>query len=389
MNATSWCKLALASLALLALAPRAEAQFVGGSVLGPGFGGPVLTTGGFAPINPYAQAGALAAINNPNLATNPFANPALDAIAATPGYVNPYNPAGWGFDPVSGFLRGIADVTTANAQSYVTIQRARILNQQALQSQIDTRRRLIEEARWERMNTPGAEDIRLRDMEMALARSRRNPPVGEIWSGKALNVLLAHLIDQQGKGNKGPLVALDEDVLKKVNVTDGTGGNVGLLKADGKIPWVPSLQGMDFASLRETLDAKLPAAVTQLKFGQPVEKGTLDDIRAALRAANAKLDEIIARLSPTDYLEAKRFLGQLDQAQRALQNPNATNYFTGKWAAKATNVNELVKQMAETGLQFAPATPGDEAAYRSLYYSLASYDANLPALIANQPMQPR
>ena len=27
---------------------------------------------------------------------------------------------------------------------------------------------------------------------------------------------------------------------------------------------------------------------------------------------------------------------------------------------------------------FAPATPTDEAAYRSLYYSLASFDAQMP-----------
>lgn len=402
MFATGWTRrAALASLALAAFVQtQAHAQFVGGVVAPTGIAGrvgfpgagPVLTTGGFVPVNPYAQAGAAAAVLSGNL-NNPYVNPAFDGIAGTPAYVNPYMPYGGGFgwgmvDPVSGYLRGIADVTTAAAQAQVTLQRSRILNQEALRSQIDTRRRLIEEARWERMNTPGAEDIRIRDMEMALARSRRNPPRGEIWSGKALNDLLIHLIDQQSRGNKGPLVALDEEVLKKINVTDGTGGNVGMLKDGGKIPWVASLQGADFMDLRESLDTKLPAAVNSLKFGQPVEKGTLDDIKAALKKAHRDLDEIIGKLSPSDYLEAKRFLNQLDESVRALQNPNATNYFTGKWAAKATTVNDLVKQMAETGLRFAPATPGDEAAYNSLHYSLASYDANLPALIASQPMGP-
>jgi hypothetical protein len=397
MHATGWSRrAALASLALVAFwGARAEAQFglfpganayqnavVGRAIGTPAFGNAALSTGGFIP-NPYATAGAAAAAAA--MVNNPFTNPAFDAIAATPGYQNPYAPYGWG-DPVSGYLRGVADVTTANAQWEVTIQRARMLNEEALRMQLGTRRAVIEQARWERMNTPGAEDIRLAEMAMSLARSRRNPPVGEIWSGKALNDLLAYLIDQQGRGNKGPLVALDEDLLKKINVTDGTGGNVGLLRDGGKITWWPQiLQGKDFATLREKLDKKLPDAVNTLKFGQPVEKGTLDDIKAAVREARKELDNNIARLLPSDYLEATRFLNQLDESIRALQNPNASNYFTGKWAAKANNVNELVKQMTDTGLRFAPATPGDEAAYRVLHNALVSYDAGMPAL-TTQPM---
>jgi len=37
-----------------------------------------------------------------------------------------------------------------------------------------------------------------------------------------------------------------------------------------------------------------------------------------------------------------------------------------------------VKFMRETGLWFAAATPGDEAAYTALYHSLAAYDAGMP-----------
>jgi len=347
-------------------------------------GGPVLTTGGFVP-NPYVQAQAAAAAAG--LANNPLTNPGFDAIAATPAYQNPYMPYGY-MDPVSGYLRGVADITTADAQWQVTIQRARMLNEETLRSQLATRRAIIEQARWERMNTPGAEDIRLAEMAMSLNRSRRNPPVGEIWSGKALNDLLAFLIDQQGRGAKGPLVPLDEEVLKKINVTDGTGGNVGLLKDGGKIPWPSVLQGQNWAQLRAALDKKLPDAVETLKFGRPVEKGTLDDIKAAMRAARQQLNDDIGKLLPSEYLEATRFLNQLDDSVRALQNPNASNYFTGKWAAKATTVNELVKQMTDTGLRFAPATPGDEAAYRAIHSALVSYDAGLAAL-TTQPMNPR
>jgi hypothetical protein len=34
--------------------------------------------------------------------------------------------------------------------------------------------------------------------------------------------------------------------------------------------------------------------------------------------------------------------------------------------------------MRDKGLWFAPATPGDESAYTSLYYALAAFEAGLP-----------
>src|SRR5262249_46030649 len=102
-------------------------------------------------------------------------------------YLNPltYNPYLSSFDPYGGFLMGVAAVTTANAQYYATIQQARILQQQANQAAIDTRRRLFDQIRYERMNTPAPEEVRVREMEVALNRSRHQPPAAEIWSGDA------------------------------------------------------------------------------------------------------------------------------------------------------------------------------------------------------------
>jgi hypothetical protein len=41
---------------------------------------------------------------------------------------------------------------------------------------------------------------------------------------------------------------------------------------------------------------------------------------------------------------------------------------------KAKTVPELIKFMADRGLQFAPAVPGDENAYQALHSALAAYD---------------
>ncbi len=344
------------------------------STYGGGYGGyglnPYLSTGG------YGGYGA-------TLTTNPYGGGTLDSSGYGGGYSNPYYP--YYSDPINGYLRGVADVTTANAQYRVTIERAKLLNEQVMQARTENRRRIFDEARYERLNTPTAEDQRVADQTTALNRARHDPPVTEIWSGKALDDLYRHLASEQGKGFKGPNVPLDEDVLKRINVSSGAGGNIGLLKDDAKLQWPVTLQSPEYADARRRIDQNLAEAVKQAKFNNPVEAGMITDLQAALKNLNDRLVQDVSDLSPSQYIEAKRYLNQLGESVRALSDPQAANYFTGKWAAKGKNVGELVKNMTDLGLRFAPAAPGDEAAYRALYHALASYDAGMGQVASGKP----
>jgi hypothetical protein len=85
-------------------------------------------------------------------------------------------------------------------------------------------------------------------------------------------------------------------------------------------------------------------------------------------------------MTPTQYVDARRFLNQLEDALTALQQPDVQNFFNGRWAAKGKTVGDLVKYMADNGLRFAPATQGDEAAYRMLQQRLAAYNMALEQL---------
>jgi hypothetical protein len=82
-----------------------------------------------------------------------------------------------------------------------------------------------------------------------------------------------------------------------------------------------------------------------------------------------------------------RFANQLNDSIRSFDNPNAANFYNGKWEVKADNVSALMDQMISQGLRFAPAAVGSEAAYRSLYNSLISYDSALTALAGPPPQQ--
>ena len=279
-----------------------------------------------------------------------------------------------------GPLTGYANVINASAQSYVTIQQARLVRQQANQAMIDTRRKIFDQIRYERMSIPTPEEVRVRDMEIALGRSRRNPPLTEIWSGEALNSLLNYLIKQQGAGLRGPRVDLDEEMLKHINVNPGTGGNAGLLRDGGVLRLPLPLQRPEFTEDVKLLRKLLPAAVEQAQAGKGVDGALQSDIQKSLDNMSAILNKSInsanSDLTSSHYIESRRYINYLTEALRALQNPDALK----KWTARGRTVAELIKNMDESGLRFAPATPGDEGPYRALHNALNAYDAGLTQL---------
>jgi hypothetical protein len=129
-------------------------------------------------------------------------------------------------------------------------------------------------------------------------------------------------------------------------------------------------------------------AVNVAKFGNAVDPGKLKDMKAELGRLNATLHNDINDMSPSQYIEAKRYLNLLDDAIRALEDPKVGNYFNQNWVAKGKNVAELVKYMTDKGLRFAPAVPGDADAYRSLYHALHAFDAGMPTVASGSSRGP-
>jgi RNA polymerase sigma factor (sigma-70 family) len=281
-------------------------------------------------------------------------------------------------DPYSGYLRGNADVMGATGRFLMNQQEARHTAEQVRQARIDTRRKLFDEYLYERTNTPTLEDERERSQALEVRRSLSDPPVTEIWSAKALNDLLRDAQKLQAQGSNGPRVALDAGVLERINVVaGGRAGNVGLLKREGQLTWPPALLAAQLprgaTDLRQQIDALLPNAISQAVHGT-VDPRILKELHHSLGALQGLLAEAVGRFPPNRYIEARRFLNDLDDGLRLLEQPHAGLYFTDKYAAKGRTVPELVEHMTQEGLAFAPAVAGDEAAYVALHRALADYE---------------
>lgn len=342
--------------------------------------------GALPPLGPLGSPyGAI--VSNPYAAATP--SPSAYAPQATPfrsgnSLYNPYAPT---IVPPSGaYLMGAASVIDSQSQFMIARERAALMREDVKRSKLYTLRQTQEQRIWERNNLPTMQDDIERARAEELRRSRNNPTMAEVWSGKSLNDLLENAAKLQGQGMIGPALPLEDEVLKHINVSAGQGGNIGLLKNDGMLPWPPPLRTAPFSEPREGIDKLLPIVVKQAQFG-PVDQGSLRDLDAQVKQLHAALSREVQNLPPTQYVEAKRFMKQVDDAVKALQQPNVTSFFTRKLSAKGKTVGELVKSMAGDGLRFAPATPGDEAAYAALHRALVTYEGALHGPQGGQPRQ--
>jgi hypothetical protein len=281
-------------------------------------------------------------------------------------------------------MRGTADIVTAQGKWMQSLQQASLTKEQVRQSRIDTQRKSFDEYYYERKNTPTFEQDRASYQDQQLQRSLNNPPESEIVSGQALNDVLDDLVKlTKDRSLHAPAAGLDEDILRKINLTAGSGnGNAGLLKNDARLTWPLAFRDEAYKTDRELVSGLAPEAVHQAINGR-VDAGTLRELTAAAQRLRQNLVANIRDMTAGQYTDASRFLGYLDDAIRALSRPDAGDFFTRKYAAEGKDAAELVRNLAAKGLRFAPATPGDEAAYQSVYRSLAAYDRALKTQVAS------
>jgi hypothetical protein len=215
------------------------------------------------------------------------------------GYYPPYG--GYGFPPEAAFLYGEAAVYNAIGKYYVNIQQAKLMQEQARQAQLDTRRKR---------------------MELELEYERNRPTY--------------HTMVERER-TADPNIPLDEETLKHINVTDASSrGNIGLLKNGGRLDWPESLMEGAFDKERTRLTKNIKNAVQALKDKDPLERSLLADLRNDHKALTDKLNASVGDLSPSQYIQAKRYLNQVTEAVRALSDPKVARYLTapGSLAAR-------------------------------------------------------
>jgi hypothetical protein len=306
--------------------------------------------------------------------TNPYGAVASQANPYASLSASPYGGYGasYGESEIGGFMRGTADIVAAQGAWLKSLQQADLVKEQGHGAQLATRRQGFDEYFYERRHTPTFEEERERFAQMDLERSLNDPPLGEISSGQALNTLLVALAKQFKDAASGPAVPLDADVLRHINLAAGR-TRVGILKDEGRLSWPPVLRGDGFKTERDLLNSLAPEAIYQAVNGH-VDAGTLKAMANSIQRLRRELTSKIGGLTASEFIDANRFLAELDDGLKALGRPDADRVFAGKYAAQGGTVAELINYMLGQGLTFAPAVAGDGASYVALHRALVAYN---------------
>ena len=161
---------------------------------------------------------------------------------------------------------------------------------------------------------------------------------------------------------------------------------MGLLKNKGELDWPEALQKSVFKDAREQLSTLMRRAYRSVNSGNNPDPATLNDLQAQYRKMREILENNVSELKPDEYIEARRYLNEIGQTIKGLQDPNVVHQFSDEWKpTKAKFVHELVQHMRAKGLLFAPANEEDQAAYMALYHALAAFDAGMARVVRGNP----
>jgi hypothetical protein len=286
-----------------------------------------------------------------------------------PGYPEEYP---WSQEGPAEYLQGVAGVMSASGDLAVQLQQAELINQEVVSAKIENRRRIWDQWLYERYNLPTLQDDRERASALATRRALTDPPTTEILTATTLNQLLRSL---KGK-SKGQPIPIDEGVLRQINVIDPSGGNLGALKParDGNsLNWPASLKGEAYQDEVKQVNERVVELLKELEFKGGGSPGRVENLGTAIRTLKEKVQKAQSEMGLLQQIEAKRFLNQLDNARYALTKPKAAEILTGKLAPRGKTVPDLLESLYGSGLEFAAATDGDEAAYVALYNALRTY----------------
>jgi hypothetical protein len=193
-------------------------------------------------------------------------------------------------------------------------------------------------------------------------------PATKIWSGAMLNNELQTLKGRLRKGGAIPNTPVDAKLLSQVNLARGEKGiNLGLLRYADKLAWPTALKQAPFAADRNTIEKTLPDAANQARKGPAVQSAT-EPLRLAAKRLSRRLDDQVGELTPIQFMEARRFLTQMQVAIDELHDPDVTTLFElQEQLIRCKTLAGLIAFMTEEKLEFGPCVAEGRTAYQDLH----------------------
>ncbi len=192
--------------------------------------------------------------------------------------------------------------------------------------------------------------------------------------------LIASNVDEQ-------LAAGDAD---HIRLTDGGHRNGQLLVFRASDPrlletrWPRALRDPEFAAVRAEFEGARDVAIRELRGAGHINfdaerrlTEAVDGLSTAFTTAWPRTRATKSSDTFTIYVAGKNYLRALAAGVCRLLETSDTRLFDGAYEFKGDSLVELVNHLCQYGLEFAPPQPGDEGAYRKLFFAMRNLYFNL------------
>ncbi|MGH7128765.1 MAG: hypothetical protein ACREIV_09355, partial [Planctomycetaceae bacterium] len=297
-----------------------------------------------------------------------------------------------------------AELVKAYAAASIDLAEARRVRAEAYRMEIANSVKTLE-AYWERRRIGEAErrkraydhlkSKRIRNAKL-WERLRDHPDMSReaVISGRALNFLLYRLSgnvlsydfslgSDPTQDIPSPL-ALEPAVVHSLRLRQNAGnGQIQVFRADEGVAldvewWPYALREAEFHRERIAFEKVRTTAVAQAEDGR-LDHKAIQDLHLALLDLEVKFQDRYGKKSRTSdrygsrmatwqhYKTADRFMQRLSGEIQRLQETGDSSMLDGSLRFDGTNAVQLLTYMSHNGLEFAPAQPGEEEAYFTLF----------------------
>jgi hypothetical protein len=193
-----------------------------------------------------------------------------------------------------------------------------------------------------------------------------------VLAGEALNALVLDIDRRSANGKEGLAVVLGARALGQIRLTSL--GDVFLRSySEPKWKWPVELMGPAYAEERKRFESLVADAVKRARGNKKLRPGALQELTRSLRKLGSMLRDRADEYPPATYVFARRYLADLQASLDSLSSPAVLAQAWKSARGRGSSVGELLRYMSEENLLFAPAAPGEEAAYLMLHAGLTTY----------------
>jgi hypothetical protein len=294
--------------------------------------------------------------------------PSLDPYKAV---MFPTGPGGyWGY-----YYNGnsVAAITDSQARYMISEQQASLMHEEVRRQKLDFYRREIEFKVWRRgYLLQKDEEFRKQVEGVALRTAADNPQGTEVFSGKALNMLVD---DLRKLGTTDFPTEIPEECLGHVHLGSKADRGLGVFAKD-RIHW-PPLLAIEFKDSCKRIQDQIDEIKLTLTSAREIDAQATENLRSEVKKLRDKVDAGGRTHGSDDVLwcsancmTARIFLKSLYQAAYDLGNDSSMGSYLQ--VPKAKTVGELIAHMNRQGLIFTEATAGDQRFYSALHQALAT-----------------